>query len=357
MNTSAAILEAKQGDAVGATIPSRIDLPSRRRLIRQEPIPKPGIPPQFPDYLRPIPINTRSTEAVLRSYLASETPELRRILVSTWTAQADALKFEEIRNAVRDGELSHARLIAWQEQYATMVNEELVPKWRAGMSSGARALSPGLAKLIGEQPVFNEAAERIGDWIEQNGARLIQQLSTSQQTATRNILQELVVKRGAGVREVDQALRAVVGLTPQQASAYQAFSASLGEQVGEGLLDQTQARHVAENFRNRLWRIRSRRIAQTEIAAAHNYGQLEQVRQLIDGGLISVPVVKRFSTSKDERVCPWCAPLDGVMIGMNETWPGATQALPNVLAPPIHPFCRCTLVYEVLLDPVSIGKQ
>ena len=47
------------------------------------------------------------------------------------------------------------------------------------------------------------------------------------------------------------------------------------------------------------------------------------------------PVVwTRWATAEDERVCPECAPLDGLV------WPDGEGS-----APPLHPSCRCERVF------------
>lgn len=47
------------------------------------------------------------------------------------------------------------------------------------------------------------------------------------------------------------------------------------------------------------------------------------------------PVVwTRWRTAEDERVCPECAPLDGLV------WPEGDGP-----APPVHPSCRCDRTY------------
>jgi hypothetical protein len=48
-----------------------------------------------------------------------------------------------------------------------------------------------------------------------------------------------------------------------------------------------------------------------------------------------------WSTSEDERVCPTCGPLNGVIVAMDAEFEKGGSV------PPAHPMCRCCLLYEV----------
>lgn len=78
-----------------------------------------------------------------------------------------------------------------------------------------------------------------------------------------------------------------------------------------------------------LSRTRAEVIARTETIAAHAEGQLDAFQRL---GEETVGVEAEWSTAGDERVCPLCAPLDGVIMPIEE----ARGLLPR------HPNCRCS---------------
>lgn len=99
---------------------------------------------------------------------------------------------------------------------------------------------------------------------------------------------------------------------------------------------------------------RAERIARTETLRATNFATLEAYSQ---SGVVEA---KEWLTTKDERLCPWCAPQDGKVLGLSETFyekgdtiegtneDGKTVRLnigvADVSAPPLHPNCRCTLI-------------
>lgn len=99
---------------------------------------------------------------------------------------------------------------------------------------------------------------------------------------------------------------------------------------------------------------RAERIARTEVIRATNFATEEAYKQS------EVVEAKEWLTSKDERLCPFCAPQDGKIIGLSETFfdkgdvvSGVTEegksvsltiGVSNVSSPPLHPNCRCTLI-------------
>jgi SPP1 gp7 family putative phage head morphogenesis protein len=92
-------------------------------------------------------------------------------------------------------------------------------------------------------------------------------------------------------------------------------------------------RTKADRMANKRAFYRTAMIARTEILRASNLGALA-VYQENDDVLQGYEII----TTKDERTCPICAPLDGKQIAFSE-------AGSNVWAlPPYHPQCRCTVL-------------
>lgn len=78
---------------------------------------------------------------------------------------------------------------------------------------------------------------------------------------------------------------------------------------------------------------RAQLIARTELANVMNQTELESYRR-------SKFTHKRWRTSRDERVCPICQPLDNLEIKIDDEFASLGRANQ---APPIHPACRCFL--------------
>jgi len=80
--------------------------------------------------------------------------------------------------------------------------------------------------------------------------------------------------------------------------------------------------------------------------SALNEGQREAWREAKAEGLLSDEAVVEWITTPDERLCPVCAPLDGVKVPFGEKFATANGELPG---PPAHPNCRCA---TAVTDPL-----
>ena len=75
-------------------------------------------------------------------------------------------------------------------------------------------------------------------------------------------------------------------------------------------------------------------IATTETTKTYAMAQREAGRQL-QKEYPDIEVVKMWYTNNDDRVCPICAPLDGMTILLDDKFPGGIEQ------PPAHVRCRC----------------
>ncbi len=76
---------------------------------------------------------------------------------------------------------------------------------------------------------------------------------------------------------------------------------------------------------------RSKLIAQTETIRAYSQGSLQLYKE---GG-----IAKKQWLDGQANACPICEDLDGVIVNMNESFPGGYDAPPDP-----HPGCRCAVV-------------
>jgi len=111
----------------------------------------------------------------------------------------------------------------------------------------------------------------------------------------------------------------------------------LAEGIGNGLNPREVARNITQSM-PRITRKRALTIARTEIVRAHGEGQLNSYERL---GIESVTVMAEWKTAGDDRVCPLCNPLEGVVMTMKE----ARGLIPR------HPNCRCAYV------PANVGES
>jgi SPP1 gp7 family putative phage head morphogenesis protein len=336
----------------------------KRETKAQQPVPAAGLPESYPAYLKPIPITEgRDAKALLDAVLAREAqwdgthvpdaPALIRFLYSTWTACADPLKYQEIRNSLLRGEISEQWLATWQQAYSAYITQVVAPKWQEGIRTGARLVEDGLrTSEIAPSWRFTPTGARTAEWIQTRGAQLVVQITDTQRQALQSVLEQYVVNQPVTPAQVAQVIRPIIGLTPGEADAVAAYRIELAGQIAQGEVTADRAEWLVQNYAARLHRMRATRIAVTEMSFAVNRGQqiaMEDARD--DGWFGDHPVKKKWLTGEDERVCARCGPLDGKIIdAFDADFPGGTTAEPTVPAPPLHPNCRCTLGYALLME-------
>ena len=114
----------------------------------------------------------------------------------------------------------------------------------------------------------------------------------------------------------------------------QAMSQQMSRILSDGLSAGDGAAKIARDLRNNVEKINNTRakvLARTEIVHAHAEGQLDAFERL---GVKELGILAEWQTAGDERVCPECEPLDGVVMTVDE----ARGLLPR------HPNCRCAWV-------------
>lgn len=101
---------------------------------------------------------------------------------------------------------------------------------------------------------------------------------------------------------------------------------------------------------------RAEMIAVTEVTRIYAEGNILAWKAT---GLVGA---KKWQTANDERVCPICGPLHGMIVGIDENGFTTEVGGLGLTAPPAHPRCRCWLLpvvsdegFEESLDRILNG--
>lgn len=290
----------------------------------------------------------------LEDYLKSASTEPVELLCGFWKDQSNAITYQELRQAVLDGELDEKTADEWMQDYSLMVQGKLNSMWQNAIVAGSTS-QPIIQALADTDYIFS--MEQVIGWIQERGAELVTQCTDTQKEAIKVFLEKTVRERHS-VDELAKMIRPCIGLTKPQAKAnlkyYENMVKTLREQHPRMKAEsiQKKARAAATKYAERQHRQRADNIAQTEMAYAYNKGADESVRQAQEQKLIG-EVVKRWSTSGDDMVCSLCSSLEGVEIGMDEefSFKGIGTKVTTDLTPPAHPRCACAIEYiEVTPD-------
>lgn len=169
------------------------------------------------------------------------------------------------------------------------------------------------------------------------GAQLVRDITEQ----TRRSLQATItraIRDGIPPAEAARLIRPIIGLTDRQAMAVINYRFSLLEAGA----DPDAVATAAAKYADRLLRQRAQTIARTETIRAGRDGRNETWRQARAEGWLGDDTTRRWVVTDDDRLCPACAPLAGVEVGLEEAFPHGGGD-----GPPLHPNCRCTTVLVI----------
>jgi len=182
-------------------------------------------------------------------------------------------------------------------------------------------------------------------WIEKKAGAMVKAISANTRENLQALLKESFITDTLPPNALKQRIKGIIGLTAKQAGAVSRIHANaLKEKVPP-----KQANEIAVKAAARLRAQRAEAIARTETIAAEAQGQLDAWRVAEDTGLI-LPGTKRewVASSMEKGACKWCAGLDGVQVAFDQ--PFKTH-YGDILAPPAHVNCRCTVVLVGVGEP------
>ncbi len=289
---------------------------------------------------------------------AAVTGEPVEFLCGFWEDQQNAISYQELRQAVREGAISQETMRLWMQDYAVLVSGRLNKLWSDAVLAGTNSQPI----LDGRGLTFNMQTPGVLSWISGRGAEFVTNCTQQQKDAIAALLTKKM-REGHTVDELARLIRPCIGLTEGDAKAaarlYDSIAANLRkehprmkpESVRRKALDATQ------KYAERKHRARAMTIAQTESAFAYNWGADEGIRQAQAQNLIGA-TRKHWNTSGDDRVCPICAALEGVEADMDDDFniPGRVLFAGQHRLPPAHPRCACAADY-VEIGPPPAGQS
>ena len=277
-----------------------------------------------------------------------QAPTVEQAFVQLVAAARGGRTRRRIQRALQRGNRRRALTIAveaWQSASET---------WRTTLEDALRDTVLASATAVGirmsQDPritfqiafrVTNPAAQR---WAETQAGGLIRQVTADQRQSIRRVIVQAFTEN-LTTRQVAIRLTEQIGLQSRQAAALERFRADL---VEKGLrTDRVSV--LTRRARDRMIRRRARSIARTEVLRASNMGQQLLWEAAVDAGEWRAQDVRRvFIVTPDDRLCPICAPLDGMMVGLADEFVSPTNGA-SALVPPLHPQCRCAVGIDTAL--------
>lgn len=274
----------------------------------------------------------------LRGFLDQAEPRVVYFLVSLWRSEERAITYKELREAILDGDLPPTVLEDWQQDYSRFVVDHMLPAWEAAIQTAAAEIEKAHGGFI-----FKPMGAGVLEWTASRAAQFVTNSTEEQVKAVRALVQRAAQLEGRSVDALARAIRPTVGLTIQQSTA----NFNYYNRLIENGVKEKKALDLSIQYAGRQHRYRGYNIARTELAFAYNQGSYQGVRQAQEQGYMGA-VQKVWCTAEDERVCPVCGGMDGLVIGLEADFPFQTRIAtpdnPTVRkVPPAHPSCRCTV--------------
>ena len=289
----------------------------------------------------------------LSNYIESGYKEPMKWLVRTWAEQANVFLYRDLYSIVTDEKFPQEVLDGWFRSYSEWVADKMTDTWKDAMMNGWKD-NPIFQEAKMQGFVFDSSERRVADWIQNRGAELVTNCVQEQKDAIRYLVAEAQAN-GTPSAELGRYIRPTIGLTRPQAEAnlkyYESVKAKLKEDHPRMKAEsiERKARESAARYAAKQQRTRAETIARTEMAYAYNQGNDEAIRQATDKGLL--PVMRKvWSTADDGHVCTACLDLEGAVIDMDSEFKvtigkKAKKTL-TVSVPPLHPRCKCAVMYE-----------
>lgn len=182
---------------------------------------------------------------------------------------------------------------------------------------------------------FDVHNPKAAAWARTQAAKLAKDITRETLETVRDLI-ATGISEGRTIRTTAKLLRDVIGLTSRQGESLIKLREKLDEEgvTGKDQDDEVEARY------DELLKRRADVIAHNETMLASNTGQQILWDEALDEGLLTGNEMKEWLITPDDRLCPICAAMENVQVGMDEEFDVDGEM---VSTPPGHVGCRCTM--------------
>lgn len=291
-------------------------------------------------------IETRARDLVITD--ARSVFELRRhiddrerIIISPvkamWKEQSKVVTIDTTRLAIQSGTVPDEWKDPWDRMIREFVRDDVTSEWIKNIKIAGDGIARKVNWLQRKQFDFDSTMTSVKSWVDNEGGKLIVNLTTAQFKSVQALLQNQIALGVTSPYILAQRIRPMVGLTEREALAVARFMATLTEEgVSAGVIE----RQIA-NYTRFLHKARASRIARTEISNAYNFGQINSMRQATDAGqLPGIP--EKSWMAGGINPCEICEENEAAgPISLDAAFPSGDEH------PTAHPQCQCAVGYRV----------
>lgn len=313
---------------------------------------------------------TTDPESRLIALIDKAEPQIRTALINAITAARDSVILQALADLIEEGRFEEA-LTAAAATGSIRLADSTAAVFIAAGRAGAEALTDILDVTVG----FDQVNVRAVRYMQEDRLRLITNFTSEQRNATRAALVD-GIERGLNPVEQARNFKNSIGLTARQQAAVQNYrrllligsSEALNRELRDRRFDRTVQRAIragepltgkqidrmVERYSERSVQHRARVIARTEALRAVHAGNHELYLQAIENGNVDIEQLERtWHDADDRKVRSSHVALNGLVRGINETFPGANGPLrfPGDPEAPASEtvLCRCGLSTRINL--------
>ena len=277
----------------------------------------------------------RDVENDLLKWLLANIDRLAGPLRPMWNSQA--LMFP--LSAIQARDIPQSVIDDWKEQTAKYNKLYMIPMWDRIFQHVCPQVITAINAHTGANLVFDPTAQFVQEFFESRNVYLIKEITEKQAYAVAQAYREYGIVQDLTPQQFAARIRATgIGPDSQQviqlaAKEAQWREAGMAEDRLLGKLERARLRKIG---------IRSRRIAQNEMAKAWGEAGIRTTRDAQAMGVFGNDLIGRQWLTAGQRVCPDCEALEGVTVLLDMSYPGGFDS------PWAHIGCRCTEMYVTL---------
>lgn len=274
----------------------------------------------------------------LRRYLNEEERNISRPVRALWKRQSELVTIDIVKLALKTGTVpDELWKNPWDRMIREFVRDDITSEWIRSIGIAGAGIAKKVNQIQRKQFDFDSTMISVKAWIDNQGGKLIVNLTTAQFSSVHALLQDQIALGVTSPYILAQRIRPIVGLTEREALAVARFMASLTE---EGVAASVINSQVA-NYTKFLHKARAIRIARTEISNAYNFGQMDSIRQAAHEGWIP-GVPEKSWMAGGANPCEICEENEAVgPIALDAAFPSGDEH------PTAHPNCECAVGYRV----------
>lgn len=222
--------------------------------------------------------------------------------------------------------------------------KDFSPSLEAIQAAAAQGIALEIFAIPGQKDRklrFDLSNPRLKHYINQKQHNLVNLLQADAQENIQTAIASAFTN-AQSPRQVAEAIKSSIGLTPVYAGALQKYH--------QGLLAQEvkpeRAQTLADAYEERLLDARAMNIARTEVGQAMQTGQMLVLQEGAAQGFFNPETARRVWVV-DGDPCPICEPMDGEEVGLDEGWEveysnGSTKTV--MIPRESHPSCFCEFI-------------